>query len=42
MKLWARHDYAERSCCDLDYQKATQMWRATHCLNMMIIDVKKL
>ena len=23
-KLWAKHDFAERSCCDLDLQGSSQ------------------
>ena len=26
-KLWARHDFAERSCCDLNIQGRTRMGR---------------
>ena len=40
MKLWAGHDFAARSRCDLDLEVGTQILRATRCLNMVVISVK--
>ena len=38
--LWARHDFAARSCFDLDLQGSDPNLLATRRLNMVIISVK--
>ena len=38
--LWAGHDFAARSCCDLDLQGGDPNLRATGHLNTVIISVK--
>jgi len=38
--LWARQDFAARSCCDPDLQCTTQNVMATRRLNMVFIFVK--
>ena len=40
--LWARHDFAARSCCDLDLQGSDPNLCATRHINMVIISVKQL
>jgi len=39
-KLWARHDFAARSYCDLDLQGSDPNLLATRRLNMVIISLK--
>jgi len=38
--LWAGHDFAVRSCYDLDLQGNNPNLRVTRRLNMVIISVK--